>query len=84
MRDHCHLSGKFRGAAHEVCNIKYKVPKCFPVVFHHLFGYDSHLFIKILGNRKDIFSVYQIMKKTTFHSRNRTSLINLFIRKEKR
>ena len=35
VRDHCHLSGKFRGAAHEVCNLKYKVPKCFPVVFHH-------------------------------------------------
>ena len=27
VRDHCHLSGKFRGAAHEVCNLKYKIPK---------------------------------------------------------
>ena len=33
VRDHCHLSGKFRGAAHEVCNLKYKVPKFFPVYF---------------------------------------------------
>ena len=31
VRDHCHLSGKFRGAADEVCNLKYKVPKFFPV-----------------------------------------------------
>ena len=52
VRDHCHLSGKFRGAAHEVCNLKYKVPKFFPVVFHNLSGYDSHLFIKTLGNRE--------------------------------
>ena len=50
MRDHCHLSGKFRGAAHEICNLKYKVPKFFPVVFLHLSGYDSHLFFKKLGN----------------------------------
>ena len=47
VRDHCHLFGKFRGAA--VCNLKYKVPKFFPVVFHNLSGYDSHLFIETLG-----------------------------------
>ena len=50
VRDHCHLSGKFRGAAHEVCNLKYNVPTFFPVVFHNLSGYDSHLFMKTLGN----------------------------------
>ena len=50
VRDHCHLSAKFRSAAHEICNLKYKVPKFFPVVFHNLFGNDSHLIIKTLGN----------------------------------
>ena len=50
VRDHCHLSDKFRGAVHEICNLKYKVPKFFPVVFHNLSGYDSHLFIKTLEN----------------------------------
>ena len=50
VRDHCHLSGKYIGAAHEVCNPKYKVPTFFPVVFHNFSGYDSHLFIKTLGN----------------------------------
>ena len=50
VRDHCHLSGTFRGAAHEICNLKYKVPKFFPIVFHNLSGYDSHQFIKTLGN----------------------------------
>ena len=50
VRDQCDLSGQSRGAAHEVCNLKYKIPKFFPVVFHNLSGYDSHLFIKTLGN----------------------------------
>ena len=46
VRDYCHLSCKFRGAAHEVCNLKYKVRTFFLVVFHNLSSYDSHLFIK--------------------------------------
>ena len=58
VHDYCHLSVKFRDAAHEVCNLKYKVPQFFPVVFHNLSGYDSHLFIKTLGNsEEDIFCI---------------------------
>ena len=66
VRDHSHLSGKFRGVAHEVCNLKYNIPKFFPVVFYNLSGYDSHLFIKNWDLAKAIFLVYQIMKKTAF------------------
>ena len=47
-RDHCHLTGKFRGAAHVSCNVNYQIPKFFPVIFRNLSGYDSHLFMKKL------------------------------------
>ena len=56
VRDHCHLTGKSSGTTPEVCNLKYRVPKFFPVVFHNLSGYDSHLFIKILGNSEEDIS----------------------------
>ena len=49
VRDHCHFTGRYRGAAHNSCNLKYRKPKFTPVVFHNLSGYDSHLFIKNLG-----------------------------------
>ena len=49
VKDHCHYTGRFRGAAHNSCNLKYKKPKFIPVVFHNLSGYDRHLFIKNLG-----------------------------------
>ena len=32
---HCHYTGKWRGAAHSICNLRYKVPKEIPVVFHN-------------------------------------------------
>ena len=49
VRDHCHLTGKYRGAAHSECNLKMATPMFVPVLFHNLEGYDSHLFVKSLG-----------------------------------
>ena len=49
VRDHCHFSGRYRGAAHNECNLKYRRPTFTPVAFHNLTNYDAHLFVKHLG-----------------------------------
>ncbi len=51
-RDHCHITGKYRGAACDKCNFRMKVPTFVPVLFHNLEGYDAHLFVKSLGLEK--------------------------------
>ena len=48
VRDHCHYMGKYRGAAHNICNLRYKVPKEIPIVFHNGSIYDYHFIIKEL------------------------------------
>ena len=45
VRDHCHRTGNYRGAAHTRCNINYYNNICMPVVFQNLKGYDSHLIL---------------------------------------
>ena len=55
VRDHCHYTGAYRGAAHFGCNLRYKIPNYIPVVFHNLAGYDAHLFIRELAKyTKDV------------------------------
>ena len=49
VRDHCHFTGKYRGAAHNECNLNCKKTLILPVIFHNLQGYDSQLFIKQLA-----------------------------------
>ncbi|CAH0406333.1 unnamed protein product [Chilo suppressalis] len=49
VRDHCHLTGRYRGAIHSYCNLKYRLPQFVPVFFHNLSGYDCHLFIRQLA-----------------------------------
>ena len=49
VRDHCHFTGKYRGAAHNSCNLMCRKPMVLPVIFHNLQGYDAHLFIKQLA-----------------------------------
>ena len=53
VRDHCHLTGKFRGAAHNECNLNYSFTGRIPVILHNLRGYDSHLIMQGLGKLKD-------------------------------
>ena len=47
-RDPCHYTGKYRGAAHNICNLRRKVPKEIPIVFHNGSTYDYHFVIKEL------------------------------------
>ncbi len=45
VKDHCHITGKYRGAAHNACNLKMRIKPNMdqiPVVFHNLRGYDAH------------------------------------------
>ena len=49
VRDYCHVTGKYRGAAHWSCNVNSKMTKKVPVIFHNLEGYDSHLIFKELS-----------------------------------
>ena len=43
VRDHFHITGKFRAAVHWSCNINFQLTKKIPVIFHNLKGYDGHL-----------------------------------------
>ena len=53
VRDHCHYTGKYRGAAHNMCNLRYKIPKEIPVVFHNGSTYHYHFIIKKLVKEFD-------------------------------
>ena len=52
VRDHCHITGKFRGSAHQDCNLKLRINPNkikIPVFFHNLKGYDSHFIMQQIG-----------------------------------
>ena len=52
VRDHCHITGKYRGSAHQECNLQLRLnPEevKIPVIFHNLRGYDSHFIMQEIG-----------------------------------
>ena len=49
VKDHCRYTGKYRGAAHDICKLRYKIPNEVPVVFHNGSTYDYHFIIKELA-----------------------------------
>ena len=52
VRDHCHITGEFRGSAHQDCNLKLRIKPAtikIPVLFHNLRGYDSHFIMQQIG-----------------------------------
>ena len=67
VKDHCHLTGNYRGAAHNECNLKLRInPKTdqVPVVFHNLRGYDAHHLMQAMANlQKEVKCVANNMEK---------------------
>ena len=49
VRDHCHYTGEYRGAAHSIYSLKYSVPEEIPIVFHNGSYYDYQFIIKMLA-----------------------------------
>ena len=62
-RDHCHYTGKSRGADHSICNLRYKTPKEIPVVFHNGSTYDFHLTINKLS--KEFYGQLECLGENT-------------------
>ncbi|XP_071578660.1 uncharacterized protein [Temnothorax nylanderi] len=50
VRDHCHLTGRYRGPAHSRCNLNYRNVYVIPVFFHNLSGYDAHFIVEKIAN----------------------------------
>ena len=64
VRDHCHVTGKYRGSAHTNCNLSYRLTNKIYVIFHNLRGYDSHLIMQEIGKfNKDINVIPNNMEK---------------------
>ena len=67
VKDHCHFTGKYRGAAHNDCNLKLRIKSKtdqIPVVFHNLKGYDAHYLMQAMSNlQKEVKCVSNNMEK---------------------
>ena len=54
VRDHCRITGKYRGSARPYCNLKLRISAknfILPVIFHNLRGYDSHFIMQEIGSK---------------------------------
>ena len=70
VRDHCHVSGKYRGAAHDKCNLQLKLSSEIPVIFHNLKGYDTHHLLLKLGEFHKNMKVVPNRWKNIYPSRS--------------
>ena len=65
VRDHCHITGKYRGAAHSICNLKLQIKADvtqIPVFFHNLENYDAHLIMQGISAYQDQREIFVIPK----------------------
>ena len=83
VRDHCHYTGNYRGAAHNICNLRYKTPKEIPVVFHNGSTYDYHFIImdlvkecdgnfECLGENTEKYIMFLVPIKKEINNKNKT------------
>ena len=65
VRDHCHLTGKYRGPAHSKCNVNVtqKQSKFIPFIFHNFSNYDCHMFFKNIVDKKKDKVDFEIIPK---------------------
>ena len=61
--NHCHVTGHYRGASCNKCNLVMKMTKTIPVIFHNLKGYDSHLLLREQGKFNRKYQLYRIICK---------------------
>ena len=80
VRDHCHITGKYRNSAHRDCNINLKLNCKMPFVFHKLKNYDSHLIMQELDkfNLKTNIIPNGLEKYISFTINNKLSSIDSF------
>ena len=79
-KDHCHITGKYRGSVHRGCNIDVKLNQKIPVVFHNIKNYDSHLITQKLGKFNFKINVIPngLEKYMNFSIDNKLSFIDSF------
>ena len=80
VRDHCHITGKYRVSTHRDCNINIKLNHKIPVLFHNLKQYDSHLIVQKLGKFNLRINVIpnRLEKYMSFSINNKLSFIDSF------
>lgn len=83
VRDHCHITGKYRGSAHNNCNLKLQIEPekiKIPVIFHNLKGYDCHFImqkIRKMINDKSIVDTLHIKSDDKIIEQNCTTNISV-------
>ena len=82
VKDHCHYTGKYRGAAHNICNLRYRIPKEIPIVFHNGSIYDYNFIIKelvkefdgnfeCLGENREKYKTFSVPIKKEIKNKNK-------------